>query len=171
MKILLLVSAGGEAFREKLGELVATVARANEVRVLAPEAEAKLLRPLGVPVESWRPSGLFSMLRSVGALRRAVERGEPDLIHAVGWTAAAVALGSLAPARAATMIVTLPEPIRANEIPRPFLEKRLPELLQRAARFSVPDEALARTLTEEFGVDPDRVQITSNSQTIARNEG
>jgi hypothetical protein len=163
LNVLILASAGSEAYRRTLIALVADAARAHDVRVLAPEAEAKLLRPLGVPVESWRPSGLFSMLRSTGVLRRAADRSEPDLIHAAGWTAAAVALGSLAPGRAARTRVTLVEPIRGNEIPRRFVEKRLPELLRRAERFDVADAALARTLVDEFGVEGDRVAIVPSA--------
>jgi hypothetical protein len=179
LKLLLLASAGGEPHRRALAELVASAAREHDVRVLAPDAEAKLLRPLGVPVECWRPSGLFSMLRSVGVLRRAVERDDPELIHAIGWTAAAVGLGALAPARAERLIVTLLEPLRPNEIPRPFRERRLPELLGRAARFRVPNASLAAVLEDELGVDPGRVELlplagdesASGSQRNARNEG
>jgi hypothetical protein len=159
LKILVLASAGGEEHRRTLTALVANAAREHDVRVLAPDAEGKLLRPLGVPVESWQPSGLFSDLGSVGVLRRAVERDDPEVLHAVGWTAAAVALGSLAPARAARTVVTLPEPVRDHELPRAFAEKRLPELLRRAARVTVANAGLAGTLAAEFGLASERVDV------------
>ncbi|GAC1580463.1 MAG: glycogen synthase [Candidatus Elarobacter sp.] len=159
MKILILASAGGEAYRQALVALVRDVASRHDVRVLAPDAEGPPLRALGVPVESWRSAGLFHVLRSIGALRRAAERHAPDVIHAFGWTAAAVALGTLAPARTSRTIVTLYEAMGEGEMPKQFVDKRLPELLQRAGYVVCGFASLARTLVERFGVDPERVEV------------
>lgn len=159
MKLLVLASAGGDAHRRTLTALVENAALHHDVRVLAPDAEGGLLRTIGVPVESWNPAGLFNVLRSVGALQRAVERHAPDAIHAVGWTAAAVALGVLTPAQSARTVVTVLDPIRDGEIPKQFAEKRLPELLHRAGYATCAYRTLATALTVRFGIAPERVEV------------
>ena len=159
MKILILASGGGDAHRRTLAALVAGAASRDDVRVLAPDAEGTLLRALGVPIESWKPAGLFNVLGSIVALRRAVQRRAPDAIHAVGWSAAAVALGALSPAQAARTLVTVLDPIREGEMPKAFVDKRLPELLQRAGLAICAYRSLASTLCERFGVAPERVEI------------
>ena len=57
MKLLYLVSAGGAAMRRSLHAALSSVQAQHEVRMLAPDAEGKALRFLGVPTESWRPAG------------------------------------------------------------------------------------------------------------------
>jgi glycosyltransferase involved in cell wall biosynthesis len=159
-RILHLVSAGGGAMRRSVAEYVhAFELTAKEQRMLAPDAEAKVLRTLGVPIESWKPAGLFNVLRSIGALRRSVERYAPDTIVAYGWTAAAVGLGALAPKQASRIIVRLQDPIHHGEMPKPFVEKRLPELLQRAAAVSCAYDSLAQRVVG-FGVAPERVSVS-----------
>lgn len=157
MKLLVLASAGGDAHRRTLTALVENASLHDDVRVLAPDAEGSLLRPIGVPVESWNPAGLFSVLRSVGALQRAAEHHAPDAIHAVGWTAAAVALGALTRAQAARTVVTVLDPIR--DIPEQFVAKRLPELLRRAGYATCAYRTLAGDLAARFGVAPERVEV------------
>jgi glycosyltransferase involved in cell wall biosynthesis len=159
VRILVLASAGGDAHRRTLTGLVENASLRNDVRVLAPDAEGSLLRPIGVPVESWNPAGLFNVLRSAGALQRAVELHAPDAVHAVGWTAAAVALGALTPAQSGKTVVTLLDPIRDGEIPKQFADKRLPELLQRAGYATCAYRTLSKTLVERFGIAPDRVEV------------
>ncbi|MDB5069852.1 MAG: glycosyltransferase, group 1 family [Candidatus Eremiobacteraeota bacterium] len=159
MKLLVLASAGGDAHRRTLTALVENASLHGDVRVLAPDAEGGLLRPIGVPVESWNPAGLFNVLRSVGALQRAVEHHAPDVIHAVGWTAAAVALGALTPAHAAQTVVTVLDPIRDGDVPKQFVEKRLPELLRRAGYATCAYRTLATDLMERFGIAPERIEV------------
>lgn len=159
MKLLVLASAGSDAHRGALLAATATAREHDEVRVLAPDAEGSLLRGLGVPIESWKPAGLFNVLRSTGALQRAIEFRAPDAIHAFGWTAAAVALGAVRPALAAKTLVSVVDPIRDGEIPKPFADKRLPELLARAGFVTAAYPALAETLTRRFGLAPERVEV------------
>jgi glycosyltransferase involved in cell wall biosynthesis len=158
-RVLHLVSAGGSAMRRTVAEHVRAFGGDTEQRMLAPDAEAKILRPLGVPIESWRPAGLFNVLRSIGALRRSVERYEPEAIIAYGWTAGAVGLGSLAPRFARRILVRLQDPIRDGEMPKAFYEKRLPELMQRAGAISCAYRTLAHQVTGTLGVAPERVTI------------
>jgi glycosyltransferase involved in cell wall biosynthesis len=158
-RVLLAVSAGGNAMRRSVTETIVAARGRYTVRVLAPDREAQAIRPFGVPVESWKPAGLFNVLRSIGALRRAVERYDPDVIYAYGWTAAAVALGALPARFTARTIVYLQDPIRDGEMPKPFLEKRLPELLARSAEVVVTYEKLRRGLIAGFNVAPERISL------------
>jgi glycosyltransferase involved in cell wall biosynthesis len=129
------------------------------LRIHAPHAEAKALRDSGVPTESWRPAGLFNVLRAINVLRRAVDRLEPDAIHAFGWTAAAVALGALPTRFAARTLVTLQDPIRKNEMPKGFIDKRLPELLARSWAVNCAYETLRRVLVDALGVPGAKVRV------------
>ncbi|GAC1405820.1 MAG: hypothetical protein NVSMB64_10960 [Candidatus Velthaea sp.] len=159
MKLMFLVSAGGQAMRRSVRGAIADAAPFHELRMLAPESEAKVLKDCGVTTESWRPAGLFNVLRSISALRRAVDRFEPDVIHAFGWTAAAVALGALPSRYASRTLVTLQDPIRKNEVPKAFLDKRLPELLARAGAIACAYETLRRVIVDTFGVPTAKVTV------------
>ena len=145
--------------RRSVRSAIANAAPFHELRMLAPDAEAKALKDCGVRTETWRPAGLFNVLRSISALRRAVERYEPDAIHAFGWTAAAVALGALPSRYAARTLVSLQDPIRKNEVPKSFLDKRLPELLARAGAIACAYETLRRVIVDSFAVPSDKVSV------------
>ncbi len=159
MKLLVLTSAGGAAMRRSVRAAIAVAAPGNEIRMLAPDAEAKALRDVGVPTESWRPAGLFNVLRAIGVLRRAVDRYEPDAIHAFGWTAAAVALGALPTRYARRTLVTLQDPIRKSEMPKAFTEKRFPELLGRSFGVECAYETLRRVLVDTLGAPSSLVRV------------
>jgi glycosyltransferase involved in cell wall biosynthesis len=159
VKLLYLASSGGAAMRRSLQSAIAVGAPKYELRMLAPDAESKALRECGVPTESWRPAGLFNVLRSINVLRRAVDRFEPDAIHAFGWTAAAVALGALPTRFARRTLVTLQDPIRKNEMPKTFIEKRLPELLARSWAVNCGYETLRRVLVDALAVPSAKVRV------------
>ncbi len=158
-RVLLAVSAGGHAMRRTVSETIVAARDRYTIRALAPDREAQTIRPLGVPVESWKPAGLFNVLRSIGALRRTVERYDPEVVYAFGWTAGAVALGALPARYASRTIVFLQDPIRDGEMPKPFLEKRLPELLARPAEIVVAYEKLRRGLIAGFNVAEERITL------------
>ncbi len=140
-------------------DAIAAIAPVHETRMLAPDAQAKALRGTGVPTESWRPAGLFNVLRSIRVLRRAVDRYEPDAIHAFGWTAAAVALGALPARYAGRTLVTLQDPIRKGEMPKAFLEKRLPELLARSWAVECAYDTLRRVLVGTLNMPAEKVHV------------
>jgi glycosyltransferase involved in cell wall biosynthesis len=158
-RVLLAVSAGGPAMRRTVAETIGAARDRYTLRALAPDREAQTIRPLGIPVETWKPAGLFNVLRSIGALRRTVERYDPEVVYAFGWTASAVALGALPARYASRTIVFLQDKIRDGEMPKPFLEKRLPELLARPAEIVVAYEKLRRGLVAGFGVPADRITL------------
>lgn len=159
MKLLVLVSAGGVAMRRSVHRALALAAPLHDVRMLAPDAESKALRPAGIPTESWRPAGLFNVLRAINVLRRAVDRFEPDAIHAFGWTAASVAMGALPTRYARRTLISLQDPIRKSELPKTFMEKRLPELLARAWSVECAYETLRRVLVETLGTPSEKVRV------------
>jgi glycosyltransferase involved in cell wall biosynthesis len=159
MKLLILVSAGGAAMRRSVHRALTVAAPLHDVRMLAPDAESKALRPAGIPTESWRPAGLFNVLRAINVLRRAVDRFEPDAIHAFGWTAASVAMGALPTRYARRTLISLQDPIRKNELPKTFMEKRLPELLARAWSVECAYETLRRVLVETLGTPSEKVRV------------
>ncbi len=162
MHVLIAISAGGHAMRRSIAEVVAVGVKAGHtLRALAPESEARDLRSLGIPIESWRPVGPFNVLRSIGALRRAVERFEPDVVVAFGWTASTVALGTLPPRFAAKTMVVLEDPIREAEMPKAFVEKRLPELLGRAGLVWCAYPTLVRGLVNGLGIAADHVELVT----------
>jgi len=158
-RVLLAVSAGHHAMRRSVAETIAAARDRYTLRALAPDREAQTIRPLGIPVETWKPAGLFNVLRSIGALRRTVERFDPEVVYAFGWTAGAVALGALPGRYAERTILFLQDPIRKGEMPQPFLDKRLPELLARPSEIVVAYEKLRRGLIVGFNVDPDRITL------------
>jgi glycosyltransferase involved in cell wall biosynthesis len=159
VKLLFLASSGGAAMRRSLRSAIALAAPNYELRMLAPDAESKALRDCAVPTESWRPAGLFNVLRAINVLRRAVDRFEPDAIHAFGWTAASVALGALPTRFASRTLVTLQDPIRKNELPKAFIDKRLPELLARGWMVNCAYETLRRVLVDALGVPSAKVRV------------
>ena len=159
MKLLVLVSAGGAAMRRSVRAAIETALPRAQLRMLAPDAESKALRDAGVPTESWRPAGLFNVLRAINVLRRAVDRFEPDAIHAFGWTSGAVALGALPTRYARRTLVTLQDPIRKNEMPKAFIEKRLPELLARSWGVWCAYETLRRVLVDTLAVPHEKVRV------------
>jgi glycosyltransferase involved in cell wall biosynthesis len=159
MKRLYLASAGGEAMRRSLRSAIALATSDDELRLLAPDAEGKALHECGVRTESWRPAGLFNVLRAINVLRRAIDRFEPDAIHAFGWTAAAVALGALPTRYARRTLVTLQDPIRKNEMPKAFIEKRLPELFRRSWRIDCAYETLRRVIVDSLEVPAAKVRV------------
>ena len=166
MKILYLISAGGQAMIRSVRFALAAATPADEIRMLAPNLQAKALRGSNVPVESWRPAGLFNVLRAISVLRRAVDRYEPDAIHVFGWTAAAVALGALPARYARRTLVTLQDPIRKGEMPKAFLEKRLPELLARSWSVECAYDTLRRILVGTLGMPADKVQVAPYGVTL-----
>lgn len=158
-KVLVLLSSGGEAMRRSVRAYIDAARGRYELRILAPDAEAKAFRDLGIPIESWKPAGLFNVLRSIGALRRAVERDNPAIVHCFGWTAAAVAMGALPSRFASRAVVSLQDPIRDNEMPKAFVDKRLPELMTRAGAILCAYAGIKRALVNGFHVEADRVTV------------
>ncbi len=118
-----------------------------------------MLRTIGVPVESWNPAGLFNVLRSVGALQRAVERHAPDAIHAVGWTAAAVALGVLTPAQSARTVVTCSIRFATARSPSSSPKSGCRSCCTAPAIATCAYRTLATALTVRFGIAPERVEV------------
>jgi glycosyltransferase involved in cell wall biosynthesis len=160
-RVLVLFSSLSPSMRRSALEIVSAAMERYEVQIFAPDRDAKSLRSAGVSVQTWKPTGLLTMLWAIDALRKTVKSYDPDMIHAFGFTAAAAGLGSVSRMMAARTLVTLhdPIPLAGAELPKAFVEKRLPLLLDRAGRIVCEHPTLAKEVSEHLGVPPERVEM------------
>ncbi len=161
-RVLVLFSAFSESMRRNALEVVSAAMDRYDVSIFAPDREAKILRAAGVPVKAWKPTGLLTMLWAIDALRKQVKSYDPDMIHAFGFAAAAAGLGSVSRMMCARTLVSLHDPIplaTGGELPKAFVEKRLPLLLERAGRIVCAHPTLAREVSEYLAVEPERIEL------------
>jgi glycosyltransferase involved in cell wall biosynthesis len=142
-------------------EIVAAASKRYEVQIFAPDRDAKALRSAGVPTKTWKPTGLLTMLWAIDALRKTVKSYDPELIHAFGFTAAAAGLGSVSRMMAGRTLVSLhdPIPLAGSELPKAFVEKRLPLLFERAGKILCAHQTLADEVCEHLGVSPELIEV------------
>ncbi len=156
---MMLVSPAPEAMLRDCYELAGRLADRTHLLILAPAAEERTLRRLGVRVDVWTPAGLLSVLRSIGSLRRSVERFQPDVIQIFGYSAGVVALGALDPQWTDRAILSLYAPLRPRELPKKFVAQRLPGLLKRPARIVCAYPSLAEDLIMEHGGESGSIHV------------
>ena len=160
-KVLYLFSAFSDSMRRNALEVVSEAMERYDVQILAMEKDVKTLRTAGVPAKAWKPTGLLTMLWAIDALRKTVKSYDPDMIHAFGFTAAAAGLGSVSRMMASRTLVSLhdPVPLAGAELPKAFVEKRLPLLLERAGQIVCAHPTLAEEVSEHLGVPPDEIDM------------
>jgi glycosyltransferase involved in cell wall biosynthesis len=160
-RVLVLFSAFSDSMRHSALDLVLAAMERYDVQIFALDRDAKALRAAGVPAKAWKPTGLLTMLWAIDALRKTVKSFDPDIIHAFGFTAAAAGLGSVSRMMAARTLVSLhdPIPLAGSELPKKFVETRLPLLLERAGRIVCAHPTLAEELSEHLGVPPEAIDI------------
>jgi glycosyltransferase involved in cell wall biosynthesis len=173
--LLVLVSPDGEAMHRDAAESAAAWRASYDVLVLGPPDARARFEALGVAFEPWRPAGFLGMGRAVAHLRRTAERRAPAIVHAHGFPAAAVALGTFPLSLARRTVVTFHDPQRDRELPRKLVERRLPGYLQRAAGVVATYAPLARALetrlglaAESIGVIPHGVEPLPDAPPLAR---
>jgi len=157
--LLVLVSPDGDAMRREAFELAVTFAPERRVLVLCPKADLALYRAAGIPARKWRPAGYFGMTNSVKELRRSVERHAPALVHAHGFPAIALALGTFPRPLARRTVVTFHEPQRAKELPRKLVDTRFAAYLSRAGAAIVTYPTLAASLGKRLGLPPETFAV------------
>jgi glycosyltransferase involved in cell wall biosynthesis len=158
-KLLVLVSPGGAAMYRDVAETCAALRDEYDLLVLAPPEERARFERLGIAFRKWRPAGFIGMGTSIRILRRVVERSTPDLVHAHGFPAASVALGTFPAALATRTIVTFHDPQRDKELPRKLVERRFPVYLARAAAVVATYPSLAQQLGQRLGLAPDTFAV------------
>jgi glycosyltransferase involved in cell wall biosynthesis len=158
-KMLVLVSPGGTAMYRDVAEMCAALRDEYEIMVLASPEERQRFMIDGIAYTRWRPAGFIGMGISVSRLRRIAQRFEPDVVHAHGFPAASVALGTFPAELAARTVVTFHDPQRDKELPKKLVERRFPAYLARAAAVVATYPSLARTLGTRLGVPPDTFTI------------
>ncbi len=171
----MLVSPDGDAMHRDVAEGCATLHDDYEILVLAPAAERPRFTMLGIASEGWRPGGLIGMGQSIAKLRRAAQRFAPDIVHAHGFPAVAVALGTFPESFSARTIATFHDPQRDKEVPRKLVERRFPRYLRRAAAVVATYPSLGRSLEARFALDdgaiaiiPHGVEIVPDGAPLAR---
>ena len=166
-KLLVLVSPDGDAMHRDVAEQCAALSEVYEMVVLVPPAARDVFAALNLHVERWRPGGLIGMARSISKLRRIAQRLAPDLIHAHGFPAVAVALGTFPESFAARTIATFHDPQRDKEVPRRLVERRFPRYLRRAAAVVATYPTLARRLETQFALDEGAIAVIPHGVAFA----
>ena len=152
-KLLVLVSLDADAMARDVEEHCASLGDRYEILALVPRKERERFARLGIGVKVWRPAGIFGMGRSIATLRRIATRLGPDVVHAHGFPAVAVALGTFPSELAARTIATFHDPQRDKELPRKLVERKLPGYLRRAAALTATYPSLARALEKRLLLD------------------
>ena len=137
-KLLVLVSLDADAMARDVEEHCKSLVDRYDVLALVPPKERERFARLGVAVKVWRPAGIFGMGRSIATLRRVATRFAPDVVHAHGFPAVAVALGTFPQELAARTIATFHDPQRDKELPRKLVERKLPGYLRARPRSPPP---------------------------------
>ena len=156
---MMLLSPASEAMLRDCYELAGRLSERAQLLILAPAAEERTLRRLGIRVDVWTPAGLLSVMRAIGALRKTVERYQPDLIQIFGFSAGVVALGALGPEWTNRAILTLYQPLGPRELPKKFVAQRLPGLLARPARVVCAYPSLAQELISKYASDSGSIAV------------
>jgi glycosyltransferase involved in cell wall biosynthesis len=143
-------------------DVIETCARLRErydVRVMAPHAEVRAFAQRRLWVEGWKPLGFLGVFLAVRRLRVAVQGFRPDLVHAHGWPAISLALGTFPDALAGRTIASFHDPLRNRELPQKLVDARFPLYLKRAAVLTSAYPTLARALERRFDFPADTFSI------------
>jgi glycosyltransferase involved in cell wall biosynthesis len=158
-KLLMLVSVQGDAMARDVFELCVALRDRYEILALVPTDAKRRFADAGVPVEAWRPGGFIGMGIAVSRLRRVVSKFKPDIVHAHGLPAMAVALGTFPGSLAAKTIGTFHDPQRDKELPQKLVDLKLPGYLRRARGLIATYPTLARGLEKRLALDDDSIAI------------
>jgi len=170
-KLLVLVSPRGDAMMRDVLDLVVQLRDAYDIFVLVPTDEQRRFRAAGIACAVWRPGGFIGMGIAVSRLRRIVTRFAPDLIHAHGFPACAVALGTLPAALAARTVVTFHDPQRDKELPQKLVERKLPGYLRRAAHLCATYPTLARALEQRLRLGDGTIDVIPHGVAVPLDGG
>ncbi len=170
-KLLMLVSPRGDAMVRDVLDLATHLRDDYDLLVLASTDDKRRFRAAGVRCQGWRPGGFIGMGIAVARLRRVVTQFAPDLIHAHGFPAVAVALGTFPASLAARTLVTFHEPQRDKELPKKLVERKLPGYLRRAARLCATYPSLARALERRLQLADGTIDVVPHAVAVPLDGG
>ena len=165
-RLLVLVSPEGDAMHRDVAEHCAALHEEYETFALVPPAARERFAFLGDGVEGWRPGGIIGMGASISKLRRRAQRFAPEIVHAHGFPAVAVALGTFPASFAARTLATFHDPQRDKEVPQKLADRRFPRYLRRAGAVVATYPSLARALERRFALDDGAVEVIPHGVTI-----
>jgi glycosyltransferase involved in cell wall biosynthesis len=158
-KLLILVSLDADAMARDVAEHCAALRETHEILALVPRDERDRFKAAGIAVVPWRPAGIVGMAQSISKLRKIATRFGPDVVHAHGFPAVGVALGTFPASLAVRTIATFHDPLRDKELPEKLVQRKLPGYLRRAGGLSATYPSLARALERRLGVPADSIAV------------
>ncbi len=158
-KLLMLVSVQGDAMAREVLELCVALRERYEILALVPADAKRRFADAGIAIKVWRPGGFIGMGIAVSRLRRVVSKFKPDLVHAHGLPAMAVALGTFPASLAAKTVGTFHDPQRDKELPQKLVDLKLPGYLRRARGLIATYPTLARALETRLALDDDSIAV------------
>jgi len=170
-KLLVLVSLDGAAMARDVAEHCAALGTAYEIEALVPRDEIERFRSIGVAATAWRPAGIVGMAQSVSSLRKTATRFAPDVVHAHGFPAVAVALGTFPASLASRTIATFHDPLRDKELPSKLVDRKLPGYVRRAAALTATYPSLARGLEERMMLDDGAIAVVPHGVALGLDPG
>ncbi len=176
--LLVLLSPEGDAAARDVAEHCARIADAYEITVLATRERRSLFEAAGAAFVPFRPSGIFGMGASISTLRKTVTRLAPTIVHAHGYPATSVALGTFPTSLASRTIVTFHDPLREGELPKRLVERKLPGYVRRAHAVTATYPSLVASTEKRFAIDdgtvrliPHGVEVPTGDAPLARPAG
>jgi glycosyltransferase involved in cell wall biosynthesis len=170
-KLLVLVSLDGAAMARDVAEHCAALGSEYEIEALVPRDELERFRGSGIAVKAWRPAGIVGMAQGVSSLRKTATRFAPDIVHAHGFPAVAVALGTFPASLASRTIATFHDPLRDKELPGRLVDRKLPGYLRRAAALTATYPSLARALEERMHLDAGAIAVVPHGVAVELDPG
>ncbi len=155
----MLVAPDGEAQKRDAFERCDAFRERCELRVICGSADVEAFAPLGVPVQGWRPAGIFGMARAIARLRKTTVAFDPDAILANGWAPIATALGTFPTRYAARTLAFFHDSLRSYELPKKYVDRKLSNALRRAGAVACVSPSLARALEVKFGLDEGAIAV------------
>ncbi len=155
----MLVSPYGATMHSDVLETCAHLRESFDLRVLAPDPDVRSFARRRIWVEGWKPLSFVGVYIAVRRLRAAVQGFRPDIIHAHGWPAISVSLGTFPDGLAARTIASFHDPLRNRELPQKMVDERFPRYLQRAAALTSAYPTLAGALERRFDFSPGTFSI------------
>jgi glycosyltransferase involved in cell wall biosynthesis len=158
-KVLLLVSPYGPTMRSDAFATAHALRGSYEIRAFVPREDLPAYRDLRMRVVAWNPTGFWGMLFGIRRLRELARYFKPDLVHAHGFPAASVSLGTFPDRMAARTIVSFHDPVRNRELPQKLFDKRFPVYVRRAGALTSAYPSLGRALERRFALDDGSISL------------